>query len=65
MAVSKYQEKSSNNRLIYHEVGNGELEGIKSGMEPIGGVSIFKLLAFHFKPLFTQKFCSCSYTTAV
>ena len=37
MAPSKYQEeKSSNARLIYCEVGNGEREGIKPGMELIG-----------------------------
>ena len=45
-------------------------EGIKpgmerNGMEPIGARVDSKLLAFRFKPLFTQKFCSCSYTTAV
>ena len=37
MVPSKYQEEKSNNaRLIYREVGNGEREGIKSGMELIG-----------------------------
>ena len=65
MVPSKYQEeKSKNARLIYREVGNGEWEGIKPGMELIGASVNFKLLAFHFKPLFTS-FCSCSYTTAV
>ena len=34
----------------------------RNGMEPIGARVDSKLLAFHFKPLFTQKFCSCSYT---
>ena len=66
MVQSKYQEEKPNStRLIYRKVGNGELEGIKPGMELIGASVDFKLLAFHFKPLFTQKFCSCSYTTAV
>ena len=37
MVPSKYQEEKSNNtRIIYREVGNGELDGIKPGMELIG-----------------------------
>ena len=59
-----------NNILPYMAIHWREGEAIKpgmerNGMEPIGARVDFKLLAFHFKPQFTQKFCSCSYTTAV